>query len=133
MKRFNVLYHGLSLLVVAIMILLAFGSSDDSSSSSSSSSSSHLVVSNKQYRVKEGALGFRSKENFEKYLQFIQQKDMEAAKKYSTAGLLTGEAEWFSDGETVFVSDTSIWSNMAKVHRTGETAEYWVLMPSLVE
>ena len=133
MKKYNLFRHGLSLLVIAGMIVLAFGSSDDTSSSSSSSSSSHLVVSNKQYRLKEGDIGFRSKENFEKYLQFIQQKDMEAAKKYGSACLLTGEAEWFKAGETVFVSDTAIWSNMAKVHKTGEIAEYWVLMPCLEE
>ena len=129
MKKYNLFRHGLSLLVIAGMIVLAFGSSDDSSSSSSS----HLVVTNKQYHMKEKTIGFKSKESFEKYLQFAQQKDYKAGDKYGAACLLTGEAIWFKADETVFVSDTDIWSNLAKVHKTGETAEYWVGMPYLVE
>ncbi len=46
---------------------------------------------------------------------------------------MTGEAGWFNADDTVFVSDTSIWSNMAKVHKTGEIVEYWVGMPYLEE
>lgn len=135
MKKYNLFRHGLSLLVIAGMILLAFGSSDDSSSgsSSSSSSSSHLVVPNKKYRIETDTIGFRSKENYEKYLQFFEQKDREAANNFGAACLLTGEAGWFNADDTVFVSDTSVWSNMAKVHKTGEIVEYWVLMSFLIE
>ena len=132
-KKTNVLCHVLSLLVVVGMIVLAFGSSDDSSSNSSSSSSSHLVVPNKKYRIETSTIGFRSKEDFEKYLQFAQQKDYKAGDNFGAACLLTGDAEWFNEDETVFVSDTSVWSNMAKVHKSGEIVEYWVGMPYLKE
>lgn len=129
MKRFNVLFHCLSLLVIAGMIVLAFGSSDDNSSSSSS----HLVVKNKQYHLNDDTIGFRTQESFEKYLQFAQQKDYKAGDDYGAACILTGEATWFKKDDTVFVSDTSVWSNMAKVHKTGEIVEYWVGMPYLDE
>ncbi len=78
-------------------------------------------------------IGFRSKENYEKYLQFFEQKDREAANNFGAACLVTGEAGWFNADDTVIVSDTSIWSNMAKVHKTGEIVEYWVLMSFLIE
>lgn len=134
MKKSNVFRHVLSLLVIAGMVVLAFGSSDDSSSSSSGSSeSSHLVVPNKKYYINKKTIGFQSQEDFEKYLQFAKQKDYDAGDNFGALCLLTGKAVWFDVNEEVFVSDTSIWSNMAKVHKAGKIVEYWVGMPYLDE
>lgn len=117
----------LSLLVIVCMVVLAFGCSDDSSSDS------HLVVKNKQYHLNDDTIGFKTKESFEKYLQFARQKDYTAGDNYGAACLLTGEAIRFNKGDVVFVSDTALWLNMAFVHKTGEVAEYWVGMPYLDE
>jgi len=133
MKKSNIFCHVLSLLVIAGMIVLAFGSSDDTSSGSSSSSSSHYIVANKKYYFNDTIIGFRTRDSFEKYLQFIKQKDNQAARQFEKDCLLTGEAEVFKKNDTVYCSDTALTANMAKVHKIGQTNEYWVLMPFLEE
>lgn len=128
MKKSYVFRLVLSLFVIVCVSVLASACSDDNSSGSA-----HLVVKNKQYHLNEDTIGFKTKESFEKYLQFARQKDYTAGDNYGAACILTGEAIWFRKGDVVFVSDTAVWANMAFVHKIGEVAEYWVIMPYLDE
>lgn len=112
-----------TLIAIAIMIFLAVGSC--SKNDGSSGSSSHIEI-NKQYHITSGAVGFASKDSLEKYYQYYQQNDNSARMSYLTTHMAAGDAVMFSGGETVIVSDVSVWSGMAKVRIPGNYLEYWV-------
>ena len=124
MSKNNTANEFLSLLVVAVMIVLGVGSCGKHDSSSSSSSSH--IETNHQYRITGGAVGFSSKSNLEKYLQFYEQNDSSARKSYLVTHMAAGDAIMFTGGETVIVSEVSPWSGMAKVRKTGDYQEFWV-------
>jgi len=118
----------LSLLAIAVIIVLGVGtmaSGEREHNSSSSSSSSHIEI-NGRYHMPSGAVGFTSKDNFEKFRQLCKQKDSSASKSYLVTHMVAGDAIMFSGGETVIVSDLSPWSGMAKVRKDGDYQDFWV-------
>lgn len=78
MSKNNTANEILSISVVALMIVLGVGSCGKHDSSSSSSSSH--IETNHRYRITGGAVGFSSKSNLEKYLQFYEQNDSSRAR-----------------------------------------------------
>lgn len=116
--------HWISILFVLFMIFLAGGSNDSSSSSSSISVGEHRI-SGSNY------IGCRSKETFEKMIQYAVQRDNEAFKRMLAAGLFTGECTTLTSGETVYVVETAVLKGMVKIRRKGEIIEYWTQIEAI--
>jgi hypothetical protein len=69
--------------------------------------------------------GCTSRDYYVQLIGYVVQNDGEAFKKGLTAGMLAGACVMFKSGEPVFIADTAILSELVKVHRQGETPEYW--------
>ncbi len=83
------------------------------------------------YVVGESHFGCGSKDYFSKLVGYAVDKDIEAFKKGLAVGLLTGQCTLFKNGETVFVTDTSIFSGLVQVRRKGDTTTYWTNMETV--
>ena len=73
----------------------------------------------------KGWTGCTERDVFNKFASLRDSGDKEAATKFLSAALLTGDCTIFKDGEQVHISETAIWSGMYKVRRKGEILEYW--------
>jgi len=75
--------------------------------------------------VGEHWFGAVDRRYFKKLIDYAVQQDAEAFNKALAQGLLAGQCTTFRDGETVFVTDSAIFSGSVRVRRKGETREYW--------
>src|SRR5262245_44778482 len=66
-----------------------------------------------------------------KLTNYVVQKDIEAFTKNLTDGLLLGTCTLFKSGEEVFLVDTTLFSDLIKVRRKGDTIEYWVIIEAI--
>ena len=125
------LRHLTSLLLLAFLLVFAFGSSDSTSSkgsgtSPSSSSSSPAVTAGQDKQIAgEHRFGCTDREYFDKLVSYAVQKDNDAFSRGLAAGVVAGTCTMFKSGESVFITDTAIFSGMVEVRRKGETREYW--------
>ena len=66
-----------------------------------------------------------------KLTNYAVQKDMETFTKDLTDCLLRGKCTLFKSGEEVFLVDTTLFSGLIKVRRTGDTVEYWAIIEAI--
>lgn len=83
------------------------------------------------YVAGKNHFGCVSKDYFNKLIGYAVDKDLEAFKKGLGAGLLTGECTMFKSGETVFITDTSVFSGLVQIRRKGDTTAYWTNMEAV--
>ena len=69
--------------------------------------------------------GCTEKTYFEKLVVYFTQKNMNAFTKGLSDGVYAGLCTLFKSGDEVFVIDTAISSDLIKIRRKGEVAEYW--------
>lgn len=70
--------------------------------------------------------GCVSKDYLDKLVGYAVEKDMEAFKKGLLVGLMTGQCTTFKAGETVYLTDISLFSGLVQIRRRGDTAQYWI-------
>jgi hypothetical protein len=69
--------------------------------------------------------GCSDREYFEKLAGYAAQTDIEAFRRGLASGILAGECMLFEPGETVYITDTAIFSGLVKVRQKGQVQEYW--------
>ena len=58
-------------------------------------------------------------------MSYAVQGDNKAFSGGLAAGVINGTCTMFNAGETVYVTDTAIFSGLVEVRRKGESQEYW--------
>jgi len=126
------LRHLASLLLFVFLVLLSIGSSDSGSGGGSdtasgpSTSSGPTVTTGQDKLIKDDhRFGCSDREYFEKLGSYAVQKDNQAFSQGLAAGILAGSCTMFNAGESVYITDTAIFSGLVEVRRKGETREYW--------
>jgi hypothetical protein len=126
------LRHLASLLLLTLLAVLAIGSNDSgsrgsSSTSSGSGTSSQPAVTTGQDKQISGdhRFGCSDREYFERLVGYAVQKDNQAFSQGLAAGLLAGTCTMLKAGESVYITDTAIFSGLVEVRRKGETQEFW--------
>jgi len=84
----------------------------------------HTIASDKLF-------GCTDRDEFEKIIGFAVEKDSDAFGKELATGMLSGQCVMFSAGETVFLSDTAMFSGLIQVRRKGETLAYWTNLEAI--
>lgn len=80
-----------------------------------------------KYKItKDNFTGCQRKEFNEKLTQYAIQNDYVAFEKAVNLGIAIGQCARFTEGETVFVTDTAIFSGLVRVRKPEGIAEYWV-------
>jgi hypothetical protein len=69
--------------------------------------------------------GCSSKKEFSKITDYAVEGDEQAFRSALAEGILSGSVTLFDNGELVFIVDTAVFSGLIKVHKNGETREYW--------
>ncbi|HEX3529683.1 MAG TPA: hypothetical protein VH988_21710 [Thermoanaerobaculia bacterium] len=69
--------------------------------------------------------GCTDREYFEKLVSYVVQKDNEAFSRGLAAGILAGACTLFEPSESVYITDTAIFSGLVEVRRKGQAQEYW--------
>jgi len=75
--------------------------------------------------VDDHRFGCTDPDYFGKIIQYAVQKDQEAFARALSDGMSTGLCTLFTRGETVYLTDSRVFSGLVRVRRRGETAEYW--------
>jgi len=126
------LKHFASFLLLAVLVGLAVGSSDSGSRGGSSTSSEAgpasppAVTTGEDKQISgDHRFGCSDREYFDKLVGYAVQKDTDAFSKGLAAGILAGTCTMFKAGESVYITDTAIFSGLVEVRRRGETQEYW--------
>jgi hypothetical protein len=65
------------------------------------------------------------------FLRYLQEHDQTAFQDKYAELILSGKATSFNEGEKVYIEDNDIWGGYTKVHRPGETVNYWVYVKFL--
>lgn len=73
----------------------------------------------------EGYEGCKSKEVLEQLQGHVARGDKAAYSNALAGANMSGKCTMFKKGEQVFVTGVDVDSNLAKVRRRGEAAEYW--------
>ena len=70
--------------------------------------------------------GCTEKIYFEKLRLYLIQKNMNAFTKSLSDGIYVGICILFKSGDEVFVTNTTVSSDLIKIRRRGEVTEYWI-------
>ena len=125
------LRHLASVLLLSVLALLAVGSSDSNSGGGtsagvSSGSSTPAVTTGEDKQIAgDHRFGCSDRDYFDKLVGYAVQKDNDAFSQGLAAGILAGTCTMFKVGESVYITDTAIFSGLVEVRRKGETQEYW--------
>ena len=71
------------------------------------------------------------RDEFGRLVNYAVQNDQEALSQALTRAVYNGTCTLFQNGETVYLTDTGIFSGVAKVRKRGETTEYWTNMEAI--
>jgi hypothetical protein len=69
--------------------------------------------------------GCSDREYFEKLVGYAVQKDNEAFSRGLASGILAGACTLFKSGESIYITDTAIFSGLVEVRPKGQVREYW--------
>jgi len=75
--------------------------------------------------------GCANRDYLDKLAGYVVQQDKIAFAKGLATGVMVGQCTMFTSGEEVFITDTAIFSDLVKVRRKGEVAEYWTVIESV--
>jgi hypothetical protein len=81
--------------------------------------------SNEERIKSDGYVGCKTREYSDKLDQYAANRDRQAFENALAAGILSGECTRFRAGESVFLTDTAIFSGLVKIRRAGDLSEYW--------
>ena len=70
-------------------------------------------------------VGCIDKDHYKELGELAASGDLVAFRKKLTARVLTGDCTMFKDKETVYVTDTAIFSGLVQLRQKGETEKYW--------
>jgi len=93
------------------------GVSSGSNDTSSTSGEKHIVSDN--------YFGCEDRTQFEKIGSYAVNHDQQAFTQALDEGLVDGSCVMFTSNETVYLTDTALFSGLIKVRPQGETQEYW--------
>jgi hypothetical protein len=125
------LKHFASLVLLIVLAVLAVGSSDSgsgtpSSSERTNSTGSQAVTAGEAKQISgEHRFGCSDREYFEKLISYAVQNDNKAFSQGLAAGLLSGTCTAFDSGQSVYITDTAIFSGLVEVRKAGSMQEYW--------
>ncbi|MCO5398335.1 hypothetical protein [Ralstonia soli] len=80
------------------------------------------------HRIEKKTYGCQSEEMFGKIVGYSASRDNVAFKKALGAGLANGQCDIFDVGESVELTDTSIFTGKVKIRRRGDVVEYWTFI-----
>jgi len=72
-----------------------------------------------------GAFGCQSRDTFDRITHQLREENRAAASELLKDGVNSGECALFKKGQRVEVATTKV--GLAKVHRQGDSSEYWTL------
>lgn len=75
--------------------------------------------------------GCQDKKYEETLINYAVNHDIEAFKKGLAIGIYHGNCTAFKQGETVYVTETSVLSGMVKIRRKGQSQEYWTIIEAI--
>ena len=75
--------------------------------------------------------GCMDRDEFGRLVNYAVQNDQEAFSQALTRAVYNGTCTLFQNGETVYLTDTGIFSGVVKVRKRGETTEYWTNMEAI--
>ena len=70
-------------------------------------------------------IGCIDRDHYEELVEIASTGDNEAFRKTLVARVLVGQCIMFKDKETVYVTDTAIFSGLVQLRKKGETTKYW--------
>lgn len=77
--------------------------------------------------------GCTHREDFNKILGYAVAGDNTAFKNGLAEAMVSGQCTLFNDGETVYRTDSAIFSGLIKIRRKEETAEYWTNIEAIAK
>lgn len=78
--------------------------------------------------TKDDLPGCVRREDFDALTNMARSGDMEAFKKLSLAGWVSGRCTVFKKGQRVYLEETAFWSGMQRLRIHGETKSYWTIL-----
>lgn len=118
-----------SLVVTVPLLLFAVVSCRRDLASWSPPSVSHIGA--KGVVVDNSRFGCSDKDEFEKLVGYVSQRDREAFDREYLRATGIGECVSLSEGDRVYVSDIAV--GLVKLRKVGETNEYWTTVESIRE
>lgn len=105
--------------------------SDNNNASESSGKQENTDVSNRPYMIfGDDWYGCKSKSDYENLIRYVLDNDLDGFRVESANGILNGTTIKFSDGEIVFLEDTSM-PGLVKLRRKTSNKSYWTIKDAI--
>jgi len=121
----------LALILICVCGLVYNSFSNRSTQSSQSSQPNQSNQSDQSYKPGihrisgNNWFGCTDREYFKEIVGYAVDQDNQAFQQALAAGIYSGICILFNNGETVYLTDTAIFSGLVRIRRQGETQEYW--------